>query len=235
MNTLTSKFSLFASVAMEAPDKPKGAHKDSAPQGNAPVAPEASSVTVTIAGIDVALPNKFNAGHILSEAEAKVIDAAYRRQFANNQNAAFAAFEKKAKDWDASTAADKGARPVNPCSDSAMLEAYKAYVPQVGASQQTALEKARLEAGLRALHEMMSEHNALIDAGKPGFMGPKHVALKKGKGAAEARDGLIAKVLASTKQAERVQRHLDAVLAERGAAKSEPEAQELDASAIDFE
>lgn len=194
------------------------------------------AVTVTIAGIDVSLPVKFATGHILTDAEAKVIDAAYRRQFANNQNAAYAAFEKKAKEWDASTASDKGDKPSNPCTDSAMVEAYKGYVPQVGASQQTALEKARQEAGLRALHELMSEHNALIEEKKAGyaFFGAKPVALKKGKGAAEARDALVANLLKSVKQADRIQKHLDAILAEKGATKDTPEAASLD-TAVDFD
>src|SRR6266849_4944923 len=112
--------------------------------GSAPIA----TVTVTIAGIDVALPVKFSTGHILSDAEAKVIDAAYRRQFANNQNAAFASWEKKAKEWDAKP---EGERPVNPCTESKMQEVYVSYVPQVGQSQQTALEKMRIEAGLLVL------------------------------------------------------------------------------------
>lgn len=221
-------------VAFDKPHEGKQANKphDDAGAGSQVTAP--ATVTVTIAGIDIALPVKFGAGHILTDAEAKVIDAAYRRQFANNQNAAFAAWEKKAKEWDASTASDKGERPTNPCTDAKMLETYVAYVPNVGAAGQTSMEKARQEAGLRALHEMIAEHNALIDEGKPGFMGPTHVALAKGKGAAEARDALVAKVLASTKQAARVQKHLDAVLAEKGSAKDAPEAKVIDAASIDF-
>lgn len=201
-----------------------------------PIAPVVSTVTVTIAGIDVSLPVKFSTGHILTDAEAKVIDAAYRRQFANNQNAAFAAWEKRVKDWEASTASDKGEKPSNPCTDSAMLEAYTSYVPQVGASQQTALEKARQEAGLRALHELMSEHNAKLEAKEEGyaFFGKEPVTLKKGKGAAEARDALVANLLKSVKQAERIQRHLDAILSEKGADKGAPEAKALD-TAVDFD
>lgn len=218
-------------IAFAKANEGEGASHKDAP----PAAPqEVATTTVTIAGIDVALPMKFNAGHVLSDTEAKVIDAAYRRQFANNQNAAFKAFEEKLKAWEANTASDKGEAPANPCSEVAMIAAYGSYVPQVGAASQTSLEKARLEAGLRALHEMMSEHNALIDEGKPGTMGAAKVALAKGKGAAEARDALVAKVLASTKQADRVQRHLDAVLAERGSAKSAPEAKTLDAASIEF-
>jgi hypothetical protein len=62
----------------------------------------------------------------------------------------------------------------------------------------------------------------------------ERVALLKGKGAAEYRDGLVARVLGSAKQADRVQRHLDAVLAERGTAKATPDAKVIESGVLDI-
>ena len=45
------------------------------------------TVTIEIAGLQVTLPVKFGTGHVLTETQAKVLDAAYQRQFTNNQNA----------------------------------------------------------------------------------------------------------------------------------------------------
>ena len=55
--------------------------------GAAPSAQSAATVTIEIAGNDVTLPVKFAPGHVLTDAQAKVLDAAYQRQFTNNQNA----------------------------------------------------------------------------------------------------------------------------------------------------
>lgn len=180
------------------------------------------TIIKTIAGQDIALPIRFVAGHVLSDTEAKVINAAYQRQFKNNKDAAFKAWEaKQAK------AAEKGEAFTlpNPCTAEALLADFATYHPEVGADEMSALEKARLEAGERAMHEMVKEHNASFAASGSGPLGKGHFAIPKGKGSKEAKDALIQRVLGSAKQAERVQRHLDAVLAERKEkAKAEPAA-----------
>ena len=175
-----------------------------------------ATVTTTIANIDIALPVRFVAGHVLSEVEAKVIDAAYRRQFKNNQDAAYKAWEGKC-----TTAIAKGeAEPANPCTAEKLLELFVTYHPQVGSDGASALEKAKQEAGLRALIELIDEHNVEHKATGKGPLGAAPFKLPAGKGSADAKAALVAKVLASPKQASRVQRHLDAVLAER---KAKPE------------
>lgn len=200
---------------------------------------------VTIATLDVDLPNKFGTGHILSDVEAKVLDAAFRRQFANNQNAAFKAWEDKVKAYDALDAAGKakaGERPANPCTDAHMLELYATYVPSVGAAGQTQAEKNKYNAGLRAVAELFEEHNALLAAKKPGFLGNAPIGFMKTntKGGVTAdavqahKDAWVAKILASEKQADRVQRHLDAIIAEQGAKKDTPDVQAVDVASIDI-
>lgn len=190
------------------------------------------TTATTIAGIDVELPAKFFAGMTYNDITAKITDAAVRRQFANNQNAAFAAWEKKAKAWDESTASDKGERPANPCTADAMLEAFKTYLPKVGEASQTALEKMREEAGLLVLHELISQHNAAVDAKDAGnyvkaFPAGEKVALKKGKGAAEEREAWVAKVLRSASLNDRVQAHIDALVNAAKTAKPEAGVKEL--------
>lgn len=214
------------------------------PKVETPAKVDLGVTKVTIAGIDVELPNKFGAGHVLSEVEAKVLDSAFRRQFANNQNAAFKAWEEKAKKWDESTATDKGERPVNPCSDEAMLAAYVAYVPNVGAAGQTQAEKDRYAAGLRAVTELFEEHNAARAAGNPkgtlglevdlGFLRTNKAAGVTAEKVQAHKDGWVNKVLASAKQADRVQRHLDAILAERGSAKPQGEVATVSADDLDI-
>jgi hypothetical protein len=203
-------------------------HEATAPKHDAKTKAVALGTTaITIASIDVELPNKFGPGHVLTDSEAKALDALYRRQYANNKNAAFAAWEKKAKAWDESTASDKGERPVNPCTPDALLSDYVSYAPQVGASTETQREKDQKEAVQRAVVEVFAEHNAALAAGKPGILGSKPVALPKAdrragitaEQALAARVALGEKLVASGKHTARVQRHLDAIIAEREATK----------------
>jgi hypothetical protein len=176
------------------------------------------TVDTTIGEIDVPLPVRFVTGMVLSDAEAKVIDAAYRRQFKNNQDAAFTAWQKKR---DAAIA--KGETPpVNPCSEEALLKAYLAYAPNVGTDQMSSLEKAKYEACLRAWSEIIDEHNALLASGQPGVLGSTIRSMPAGKGAQEARDAMVAQITNSVKQAPRVQKHLELVLAENKAKVKKP-------------
>lgn len=179
---------------------------------------EVPTKATTIAGIDVELPLKFYPGMILTDVTAKIADAHCQRQFANNRNAAFSAWEKKAKAWDESTDANKGERPANPCTAEALLNDYVAYLPSVGESQQTSLEKMRLEAGRLVWLELIDEHNALIEAKQESprakLFGTTKVAPKKGKGAAEEREFWVEKVLSAKSLVERVQTHIDRLVSE---------------------
>jgi hypothetical protein len=188
------------------------------PDTDTAASPEYGTVDTTIAEIDVPLPVRFIAGHVLTDAEAKVIDAAYRRQFKNNQDAAFTAWEKKR---DAATA--KGEEPpANPCNEDALLKAYLAYAPNVGSDQMSSLEKAKIEACLRAWAEIIDEHNALLASGQPSPLGSTPRSMPIGKGAPEARDAMVAQIANSVKQAPRVQKHLAIVLAESKAKVKKP-------------
>jgi hypothetical protein len=188
-----------------------------------PASEPASALTIaqTIAGIDVSLPIRFTAGHTLNDQEAKVIDAAFRRQYANNMNATHKAWEEKVKKAGSDEKALEAAGS-NPCTADKLVAGYTSYVPSVGASQETALEKARKEAGVRRLVELIDEHNAIVAAGGRGMFGTEPQTMPKGKGAAEIREALVTKIFASTKQAPHIQRHIDTILAEKGATKDTP-------------
>jgi hypothetical protein len=188
--------------------------------------PVVPTVSVTIASLDVALPLKFKAGDTLDETTARILDAAYQRQYKNNKDAAYKAWETKASDWDAAKAKGeaKGERPANPCTVEALLSDYTAYQPQVGDAARTSLEKLRDEAGLRRFKEMIDEHNEIVAKGGKGRFGTEPAKLPSGKGAADERSKFVGAILASEKQAAHVQRHIDAILAERKAAESAPAA-----------
>lgn len=194
------------------------------------------TITQTIAGIDVALPVRFRVGHTLTETEAKVIDAAYRRQYKNNKDAAFAAWEKKVKDKGADEAG------ANPCDAASLLKDYADYAPNVGREGQTSLEKLRWEAGLLTLRDLIDEHNAditrqigeKVEAVKGLYFGNTFAKMPVGKGSAEQKDVLVQKVLAASKFTDRVQAHIDALTAEAKASKGTPEASAISVDALSF-
>lgn len=196
-----------------------------------------NTVNVEIAGLQVTLPVKFSAGHTLTDAQAKVLDAAYQRQFTNNQNAmAKARAEKLAK---ATTNEEKAAAA--PLTAAQIAELYTNYEPQVGGGPRLgSMEKLRLDAAWRAYVKAVKDHNDAIKAGQPGIFaasGPvaqmtaprktKDVSEEAHKAALEeyqnGRTAFLQKMLALPKYAERIQIELDALMAERGKAEAEAE------------
>lgn len=194
---------------------------ETAPQGDAQV----DTVTKNIADIDVSLPVRWKAGDPLTDILARVVNEAVMRQFANNKNAAFKAWQEKVKAAGDDQEKIKVAGS-NPCTAEKLLADYVDYLPSVGTDRETAMEKARNLAGERAVKEVFAEHNDAVKANGKGPLGALPVVWPvaiKGKVTAEqAKDkrvALIERMLASPKQAERVQKHLDIILAEQAVEK----------------
>lgn len=199
-----------------------------------------ASISVSIAGIDVPMPNRFVSGHVLTDAEAKVTDAAFRRQFKNNQDAAHEAWVKKVTSANGDKAKLAAIGP-NPCTVETMLALYANYTPNVGGERASSAEKNRYEAGYRLLVELMAEHNVKVEEGSTivngvktygqgTFWGSNPVQMPRAnktlgvtaEAATAEKDALVAKLLASPRQAERIQRHLDIVIVEQEAKKVKP-------------
>jgi hypothetical protein len=184
--------------------------------------------------MEITLPVKFSPGHVLTENQAKVLDAAYQRQFTNNQNA-MAKSRAEALEK-ATTDAEREAKA--PLTASAIAALYAAYEPSVGgATRQSTMEKIRSEAAWRFWTAHVSEHNKAVLAGSAPVIvkaGKSVVALPSGKGAPEKRDALIAALLKLPAYADRIQVQVDAIVAERGNKKEEPKADALTLSADDL-
>src|SRR5580692_4416489 len=150
MLTVPYAICIFPLVSHGVDSKPKGTHRMSgqtqehttgrAPRhtppantGNGAATPAATpaslgTVTIEIAGMELTLPVKFGPGHVLTENQAKVLDAAYQRQFTNNENAmakSRAEALEKAK-----TDEERAAKA--PLTASAIAALYTAYEPSVG-------------------------------------------------------------------------------------------------------
>ena len=125
-------------------------------------APPAATATIEIAEISVTIPLKFSPGHVLTENQAKILDAAYQRQFVNNQNAnAKARAEKLAK---ATTDAEKAAAAPLTAADYAKL--YENYEPTVGGAPRMGnVEKMRQDAAWRMWVALVGEHNKAVASG----------------------------------------------------------------------
>jgi hypothetical protein len=195
-----------------------------------------NTVTIEIAELQVTLPLKFNAGMALTENQAKILDAAYQRQFTNNQNAmAKARAEKLAK---ASTEAERAA--AQPLTATQLAELYATYEPNVGGSRMGSMEKTRNDAAWRMWTALVAEHNAnvrengtgpgyvpvIAKAGKAIVPGLSSIRDNNGKvveggTVAEQRDRLIARILTMPEYADKVQFHVDAILAERKGSKDD--------------
>jgi hypothetical protein len=185
------------------------------------------NVTIEIAGMEVTLPVKFAPGHILTDNQAKVLDAAYQRQFTNNQNAsAKSRAEALAK---ATTDTERNAK--QPLTASEIATLYTDYEPSVGGGpRQSSMEKMRSEAAWRAWTVLVGEHNdSISNGGDPVIVkaGNKPVGLPSGKGAPEKREAMSAALLAKPEYAERIQAQLDLILAERGTKKPEGDADQI--------
>ena len=180
-----------------------------------------------IAGFDVRLPLKFSAGHILTAAEASILNTAYQRQFDNNQNAlAKARAERYAA---AKTEAERAANAPLTAEEIAAL--YADYQPNVGGEPRgSSLERMQEAAAWQVWAETVSAHNrSLLEGNGPVVERAGHstvkllVAPRKAKGTsdadheaavkavAEAKASLIRKLLVSPLYADRIQRVVDAI------------------------
>lgn len=196
-------------------------HTPSANTGNGQDAPAVApmslgTVTIEIAGMELTLPVKFGPGHVLTENQAKVLDAAYQRQFTNNQNA-MAKSRAEALEK-ATTDTERAAKA--PLTASAIAALYTAYEPSVGGTpRQSAMEKIKSDAAWRFWTAHVQEHNKAVTSGADPIIvkaGKSVVALPSGKGAADKREALIAALLKLPAYSDRIQVQVDAILAERG-------------------
>ena len=192
----------------------------------ASTAPAAPTVTIEIASMQVTLPIKFSAGHVLTEAQAKILDAAYQRQFTNNQNALAKAREDsiaKAKTEEERKAKTEAHNAVTPAALAAL---YSTYEPNVGGTRRPSIERIKLEAAWRFWTDFVGKHNAALAAGKPCLIvkaGSNQVTLPSGKGAAEKRESMSERLLTLPEYADGIQAFVDIILAERGSKKETKE------------
>ena len=212
----------------------EGAAQSAEHKGNGQTTAPVGSVQIEIAGLEVTLPVKFAIGHVLTENQAKVLDAAYQRQFTNNQNAsAKSRAEAFAK---ATTDAERNAK--TPLTAAEIAALYSDYEPSVGGTpRQSTMEKLRSDAAWRAWVAMVTEHNdSVAKGGSPVIAkaGNKPVQLPSGKGAVEKREAMSAMLLTLPAYAARIQVQLDAILAERGTKKPEVAADTVVASGSDL-
>lgn len=192
------------------------------------------AITVEIAGLQVNLPVKFKPGHVLTDNEAKTLDAAYQRQFTNNQNSiAKGRADKLAK---ATTDADKAA--LVPLTAAQIAALYTDYAPQVGGGPRMgSLERMRHDAGWKAWVKVVAEHNKSVGAGGAPVIAKAGqnvvtVGPQKGNLTADAyktarkdwdetgKDAFTARILTTPWMADRVQAELDAMIAAKEAEKS---------------
>lgn len=202
------------------------------------------TVTIEIAGMDVTVPVKFAAGMVLTENQAKVLDAAYQRQFTNNQNAM--AKSRVTALENAKTDAEKAAcqAKITSMTNAAAISAlYADYEPTVGgAPRQSTMEKLRHEAAWRMWVALVGRHNDNVakhgtkENYKPIIVkaGNKPVQLPTGKGAPEKREAMSAALLGLPAYADAIQAQLDAILAERGTKAPAPAADAVVASGEDL-
>lgn len=207
-----------------------------APETENNAASDLGTATLSIDNLSVTVPVKFAAGHALTVNQARILDAAYQRQFVNNQTAnAKARAEKYAK---ATTEAERAT--FAPLTAEQIAALYTDYEPAVGgAPRMGQIEKMRQDAAWRAWVAMVSEHNKSIAAGGPAVIeraGNKPVALDRApaktkdmsedahKAGVEAfverKAAFLARFASLPQYAERIQIQLDAIEAERGAKKA---------------
>ena len=237
----------------ESEHKANGAAPEtSAPAVSAPA--DLGTVTIELAGVNVQLPVKFGPGHVLTDAQAKVLDAAYQRQFTNNQNAMGKA---RAENF-AKATTDAERLKYAPLSATALAALYTDYEPSVGGTRTSSIEKMRLEAAWRVWVEMVEAHNASVKDGTPPVFAKRAgrnvplpstailVTDETGKPIMgtdgkqqkvtlqEQRDNLANGLLARPEFADRIQAMLDKVQAEKGKSKDKADATESVASVDDL-
>jgi hypothetical protein len=194
-------------------------------------------VTIEIAGLQVTLPLKFKEGDTLTENQAKVLDAAYQRQFTNNQTAS--AKSRKEALEKATTDAERAAKA--PLTAEQIAALYTDYEPNVGGGpRQSSMEKTQLDGAWRAWVKVVGEHNdAIANGGEPVIARAngkpvaipsaprkaKDISEEAHKSAVEAfqaqRETFKAALLKTEWMAPRIEAEVAAILAERGAGKAE--------------
>src|SRR5579859_1683754 len=133
--------------------------------GEAPAGTEPQTVTITIADLQVTLPVKFLPGHVLTDNQAKVLDAAYQRQFTNNQNAN-ATSRKAALEKLGDKATDADRAKYAPRTAAELAADYVDYEPSVGGGPRLgSMEKMRHDATWSAWVQLVTEHNAAVASG----------------------------------------------------------------------
>lgn len=122
-------------------------------------------ITIKIGDLDVTLPDKFSdkVGTPLTEEQAKIIFAHVAGQFRNNQNA-----NAKARSDRYAKATNDVERDENaPLNIDGYLTIWNTYLPNVGEGpRQSSVDKLRTEAAKRAWAQLVSDHNAALDAGE---------------------------------------------------------------------
>lgn len=230
---------------------PQASKPTAAPQAAPTAAPlkaglgaTSAMIAVEIASLQVNLPVKFTTGHVLTDNEAKTLDAAYVRQFTNNQNAlAKARAEKFAA---ATTDADKAAAA--PLTADQLAALYTDYAPQVGGGPRMgSLERLRHDAGWKAWTKVVAEHNKSIGGGgepviakagkAPVLVGPQRTAFPAGaEGTASykaarkewddtGKDVFIGRLLTTPWMADRITAEYNTMVAERDAERAAREAE----------
>ena len=114
------------------------------------------------AGFKILVPYKFSAGHVLSDNEAKILDAAYQRQFRNNQdaNAKARALRYQAAKTDAEREENK------PLTAAEIAALYTDYQPAVGDTLRlSTLERMRYEAAEMVWNDITARHTKAVIAG----------------------------------------------------------------------
>lgn len=225
------------STAAEAAPRADAADVASAAAGHAHAEANyasAPSTTLKIADIDVIVPLKFTPGHVLTDTQARILDAAYQRQFINNQTAlAKARTERLAK---ATTEADRIAHA--PLTAEQIAALYMDYEPNVGREARgSTLDRLRATAAWQVWAETIDAHNKSVSAGGPPVIaraGREQVRIltapRKARGTSDtaheaalatfesAKATLVAKLLETPLYAERIQARIDALASAKGGA-----------------
>jgi len=208
-------------------------------------------VTIEVAGHMITVPRRFYAGDVLNESEAKVIDAAFQRQYINNQNAMDKARKDKLSAAKTSEERKIAQRAIDEMTPAKLVENYITYVPNVGGPRMSASERNELDAGWAAWVRLVAEHNAAKEKGIIAKAKGKHVALptsaskvldgdgkpvldENGKpktiSLADQRDTIARALLQRPAFADRIKAELDRIMAEKGKVKAEAPAEETVAS-----
>jgi hypothetical protein len=200
--------------------------------------PAVEMVAIDINGTSVNLPRRFAAGMALTDSQAKILDAAYQRQFTNNQTALA---KTRAEKFAAAKNDAERAEYVAKTADQ-IAALYADYEPNVGGARVSQTERNRLDAAWRFAVELVTKHNANPAAGilpkAKGRTVPLPTSAKKlvdadgkpvmdaetGKQAiqtlAEQRDAYATRFLSLPEYSDGIQRHLDAIMAEKGTTKA---------------